>query len=176
MRMEELLYEFEMTPEEQRAEQEEWKQEQAARKAQRARQEGVWEARHTAEWDEWVRVRLLLNGPIPFGDEPFDFDDFLREVGRCPSPKHEVVRSNESEPYQQGNLSWAAKTPEPLLSPYLNVEQAAAYLGVAKRTVYNNRRHIPALPGFRTLMFDPKVLDQVRSDARFMSKRRSSPR
>ncbi len=67
-------------------------------------------------------------------------------------------------------MAWALKAPEKPTSPYLNVEQAA-YLGVAKQTLYNNTKHIPRLPGFRTLMYDPKVLDELRASARFKSLR-----
>lgn len=145
--------------------------------AERARRDCVWAARHPDEWDEWVRLLTLLKPIIDFSNPgEFTFDDFLREVERRPSANHVVVRRNESLPYEQGNMVWGAKPVVVPRSPYLNAEEAAAYLGVAKQTIYNNRRHIPSLPGFRTLMFDPKVLDQVRADARFMSKRRSSPR
>ncbi|MBN9517188.1 helix-turn-helix domain-containing protein [bacterium] len=176
--MEELFDEDAVSAEDRRAEQEALRQERAEREAERARRERVWAARYPAEWAEWTRVRLLLNGPIPFGDDPFDFPDFLMEVGRRPSARHVVTRPDEAQPYQPGNLVWAAPAAEPPKSPYLNAEQAAAYLGVAKQTVYNNRPHIPSLPGFRTLMFDPKVLDELRASARFKSLRlgKSGPR
>ena len=147
----------------------------AAVRAEGKQRERLWAANHSAEWEEWLRILPLLNTTIEFGaSKPFEFDDFLMEVGRRPSPNHVVVRRDECKGFQQGNMVWAAQTPAPPKSPYLNVKEAAAYLGVAVRTVYNNRKHIPALPGFRTLMFDPKVLDQVRASPRFRSKRRKS--
>ncbi len=137
----------------------------------------MWAARHPDEWEEWVRLLPLLKPVIDFAaEEPFDFDDFLMEVGRRPSVNHVVVRRDESLPYEQGNMGWSAPKAEAPKSPYLNVEEAAAYLGVAVRTIYNNSKHIPRLPGFRNLMYDPKVLDRIRADARFLSKRRSSSR
>ncbi|MFO0798344.1 MAG: helix-turn-helix domain-containing protein [Gemmataceae bacterium] len=160
-----------------RAEKERMQQARAAAEQERARRERVWAVRNPDEWEEWVRLQPLLNPVIDFAaDYPFDFDDFLMEVGRRPSASHIVVRRDDERAYQQENLTWACKQVEPPRSPYLNVEQAAAYLGVAVRTVYNNRQHIPALPGFRKLMFDPKVLDEVMASPRFKSKRRSSPR
>ncbi|MCE9566177.1 MAG: helix-turn-helix domain-containing protein [Planctomycetes bacterium] len=145
--------------------------------AARVRRESVWAARHPGEWEEWVRVQLLLSISFEFGaDNTFDFDDFLMDVGHRPSAAHHVTRVDESKPYQQGNLTWAVRAVEPPKSPYLNVEQAAAFLGVAVQTVYNNRRHIPSLPGFRTLMFDRKVLEGLRASPRFMSKRQSETR
>jgi hypothetical protein len=145
--------------------------------AERVRREENWARQYPVEWAEWQRLQPLLAPLVVFGgDMRFDFDDFLMEVGRAPLSANRVVCKFPARPYQQGNLMWAAETPEPPRSPYLNVKEAAAYLGVAVRTVYNNRRHIPALPGFRKLMFDPKVLDGVRASVRFMSKRRSSPR
>lgn len=56
-------------------------------------------------------------------------------------------------------------------SPWLTAREAAAFLGISVRTLYNNRRHIPALPGFRTLMFDPAVLREVRGSWKFRARR-----
>ena len=61
----------------------------------------------------------------------------------------------------ESNKSMGLKTPE-----------AAAYLGIAVQTLYNNRASIPSMPGFRTLLFDPKVLEQVRKNINFRSPRR----
>jgi excisionase family DNA binding protein len=44
-------------------------------------------------------------------------------------------------------------------SPYLDIDQAAAYLGVSKRTIYNRRREIPRQPGVRKLLFKKEDLD-----------------
>jgi len=160
-----------------RAESERLAGEREAAAAARVRREAVWVARHPGEWEEWKRVQLLLDIPLEFGtDNTFDFDDFLKDVGRRPSADHHVTRVDEGKPYQQGNMTWAAPAVEPPKSPYLNVKQAAAFLGVAVQTVYNNRRHIPSQPGFRTLMFDPSVLEQLRASPRFMSKRKSEKR
>ena len=148
-----------------------------AEKGERVRREQVWRVRSPGEWVEWVRLQPLLIPVIDFwADHPFDFDDFLREVGRRPSSAHTVIRVDETKPFQQGNLVWAGPVVEPPSSPYLNVEQAAAFLGVAVQTVYNNRQHIPALPGFKKLMFDPVVLAEVRASPRFMAKRSSRKR
>ncbi len=160
-----------------RAEREKFALERDAEAATRARRETVWAARHPGEWEEWMRVQLLLDISFVFGaDNTFDFDDFLMDVGRRPSAAHQVTRVDDGKPYQQGNMTWTAPTVEPLKSPYLNAEQAAAFLGVAVQTVYNNRRHIPSLPGFRTLRFDRKVLEGLRASPRFMSKRQSEKR
>lgn len=59
----------------------------------------------------------------------------------------------------------------PRPSPYLDAQQAADFLGVARQTLYNNRRHIPSLPGFRTLRFDPAVLKDLRGSQQFRTKR-----
>jgi hypothetical protein len=174
--MEELLYEQLLTPEEREAEEAEHeavRQEREAQAAERARREAVWKRRHPSEWAEWVRLQPLLN-PLAdlWADHRFDFDEFLKEVGRRTSPEHVVAQSDDAKPYQQGNLTWAAPALEPLGSPYLDLKQAAAFLGVSPRTVYNNRKYIPSLPGFRRpLMFDPKVLEEVRASAKFRSKR-----
>jgi excisionase family DNA binding protein len=44
-------------------------------------------------------------------------------------------------------------------SPYLTVEEAAAYCKVAVRTIYNHRRHIPKQPGIGKLLFTREALD-----------------
>jgi hypothetical protein len=62
-----------------------------------------------------------------------------------------------------------AETARP--SPYLNARQAADYLGIALRTLENNRRHIPSRHGFRTRMFDPAGRDRVRSSQTFATRR-----
>ncbi len=68
-----------------------WAEEMAREAAARARQERAWATLYPAEWEEWVRVRPLMNLFFEFGaDKLFDFDDFLREVGRRPSAKHSV--------------------------------------------------------------------------------------
>lgn len=150
---------------------------EAAEQAVRARRESVWATRHPAEWEEWQRVRPLLDVVIDFlAEHPFDFDDFLREVGRRPTHAHAVDRVDEARPFEQGNLAWVPLTTKPAPSPHLNVEQAADYLGVAVQTIYNNRKYIPSLPGFRTLMFDPKVLDEVRASVKFRNARLTEQR
>lgn len=145
--------------------------------AEQARRERVWAARHPNEWEEWQRVRFLLRTEYDFetGRE-FDFNDFLREVGRRPSLNHTAERLDESKPFRQGNMAWVAKQAGPAPSPYLNAEQAAARLGIATQTLYNNRRHIPSLPGFRTLMFDPVVLDKLRDSMTFRQNRLAKQR
>ena len=60
------------------------------------------------------------------------------------------------------------------LSPFLNAQQAADFLGIAVQTLYNNRKHIASLPGFRKLMFDPAVLEQLRSSWEFRNDRLAS--
>jgi len=45
-------------------------------------------------------------------------------------------------------------------SPYLNVEEAAAYCGLAVRTIYKNRRYIERQPGTRKLLFKREALDK----------------
>ena len=141
------------------------------------RRERAWKAMYPNEWAEWVRLRPLMDPVIDFwAGREFDFSDFLKEVGRQPSPAHRVVRRDKGLPYRQGNIRWRRKKAKKGETPYLNAKQAAAYLGISLRTLYNNRRHIPSLPGFRTLMFDPKVLDEVRASMKFRTKRLAEQR
>jgi predicted DNA-binding transcriptional regulator AlpA len=48
----------------------------------------------------------------------------------------------------------------PIESPYLTIDQAAAYCHCAKQTIYNHRRDIDRLPGLRTLRFTKEALDR----------------
>lgn len=50
--------------------------------------------------------------------------------------------------------------------PYLTLEQAAAYTGLAKQTLYNLRKHIPKAKAVRKLLFRREDLDA------FLHKRR----
>lgn len=51
-------------------------------------------------------------------------------------------------------------------SPYLTVEEAAAYCRVAVQTIYNHRRYIERLPGIGTLLFTREALDRWLSTRR----------
>ncbi len=46
-------------------------------------------------------------------EEPFDFDEFLMEVGQRPSANHTAVCRGGLLPYEPGNMAWGAKTVEP---------------------------------------------------------------
>ena len=48
----------------------------------------------------------------------------------------------------------------PIASPYLDVHQAAVYCHYSVQTIYNNRRFIERLPGFRKLLFTREALDK----------------
>lgn len=150
----------------------------AAEDARRARGEQALAAARPDEWAEWLRLQPLMNGVIDFcADRRYAFEDFLREVGPRRSGDDQVRRVDESKPFAPGNLAWSARPPEPApTSPYLNVEQAAAFLGVAVQTVYNNRAFIPSLPGFHKLMFDPGVLADLRGSAKWRTKRLAGQR
>jgi hypothetical protein len=127
--------------------------------ARAARQERAWAAAWPREWGEWRRVRLLLDAPIAFGDSQFDFDEFLKEVGRAPSPRHVVRRKRAAEPYRPGNMGWVEDAPVASRSPYLSSSQAAEFLGIALQTLRNKRAVIQPVNGSRPLMYDPKTLE-----------------
>lgn len=44
-------------------------------------------------------------------------------------------------------------------SPYLDIDEAAVYLKIAKRTIYKHRPEIPRQPGVRKLLFRREDLD-----------------
>lgn len=165
--MEELLAEDVVAAEDRRAEAEAARQDRVEREAERERRERVWAARHPAEWAEWTRVRLLLNGPIPFGDDSeFDFEAFVAEVGTRPSRRHFVTRIDDSRPYTRANLTWRVRgrvetEVRPVDSPYLTVEEAAAYCRRSRKTVLNHHSmgSVRSVPGTRPPLFRKEDLD-----------------
>jgi hypothetical protein len=50
--------------------------------------------------------------------------------------------------------------PPKIDTPYLNVEEAAAYCRVAVQTIYNHRREIARQPGVGKLVFKREDLDK----------------
>jgi excisionase family DNA binding protein len=120
-------------------------------KAEQERREKVWAVNYSVEWEEWQRLQSLLIPILDFGgDMRFDFDNFLMEVGRAPSPAHRVVRKTNVLPFQQGNLRWKEKpktkknptparlaptTATPAARDFLTKQEVADRLQVSTRTV-----------------------------------------
>lgn len=167
--LEELVYEAE---ERERAEWEaspegraalaEAERERGKELAARARLEGVWAAKHPAEWAEWEWVKPQLAWTFDFGaGKEFDFDDFLKEVGRRPSPAHRVASREDDRPFQQGNLVWVAPDLPRIQSPYLTLSEAAAYCRRAPKTLSNHlsQGNLRTLPGTRPPLFRKEELD-----------------
>jgi hypothetical protein len=150
-----------------------WAARRAQEAAEQARRESIWKARHPHEWKQWLKLQSKLDHLThAFSHPPFDFDEFLKDVGRAPSRAHLIVRCDTAQTFRRGNLRWAVPMRQkPRRSPYLNAQEAADFLGIALRTLYNNRKHIPSLPGFKKLMFDPKSLREIRSSQRFRTLR-----
>ncbi len=157
-----------------RAEKERTQQARAAAEHERVRRERVWTVRHPYEWDEWLRLQPLLHPIIDFAaDHPFDFDDFLKEVGGRPSARHVVDRRNERLPYQQGNLRWAEQGRlgadlRPTDSPYLTVDEAAGYCRRGRKTLLNHHclGNVRSMPGTRPPLFRKEDLDDWLSASR----------
>ncbi|HYH67460.1 MAG TPA: helix-turn-helix domain-containing protein [Urbifossiella sp.] len=150
-----------------RAERERLEREAADAAAKQLRQEKVWSVRYPAEWDEWQRLQPLLSPVIEFAaSNAFDFDDFLKEVGRRPSHNHTVQRPDEALPYTQGNLRWAewgrtGTDQRPAASPYLTVDEAAAYCRRTRKTLLNHHSlgSVRSMPGTRPPLFRKEDLD-----------------
>lgn len=133
----------------------------AAEEAERSRREKVWATRHPNEWEEWRRVRLLMNPIIDFcAEHPFDFEDFLKEVGRRETLNHFVERLDTSKPYQQGNMKFEEKGPERPASPYYTAKEAAAYCRLGLQTIYNHSHEIRRVPGIGKLLYTQEALDE----------------
>src|SRR4051812_5379065 len=97
---EDILNEDDETPEERAESEARWAARRAAEAEARRRQERAWARKYPREWGEWERLQPLLNPFFDFGaDKPFDFDDFLMEVGRSRSAGFMVVRVDETLPY-----------------------------------------------------------------------------
>jgi hypothetical protein len=99
-------------------------------------QEQKWAAQHPREWAEWLRVQPSLG--IDFGKD-YGFQQFLAEVGPCPSPSHTVEQLDDAGPYGAGNLGWRkrrASTAETQVKPpELPHPEAARYIGVGVDTL-----------------------------------------
>lgn len=133
----------------------------------RAVRERVWAVKYRAEWSEWDRILPLLMPVFDFvAGKQYDFPEFLSEVGLRPSQKHIIERRDSTLPYQAGNLVWvtkAAPKPEPRFvdSPYLTVDEAAAYCRRSRKTILNHHclGTIRSMPHTRPPLFKREDLD-----------------
>lgn len=133
----------------------------------RLAQEREWAGLHPNEWSEWLRIQSLLVWTFDFGvSKSFDFPEFLAELGPSPSAKHLVVRRDETLPYMTANLVWSRSPtekadPRPVDSPYLNVDEAAAYCRRAPQTLYNHHSlgNVRSVTQSRPILFRREDLD-----------------
>jgi hypothetical protein len=140
-----------------RREREQVRAEEARRKAERERR---WAIEHPTEWAAWLWLQPVWNRDIDFFTPPpeYTFADFLAEVGPAPSNCHRIERKDESKPYQPGNLRWSLLTA--VETPYLTLDEAAAYCRLKPKTLYNHRHEIRSLPGVGKLLFLREELDR----------------
>jgi len=140
----------------------------AAASAEAGQDERDWAAQYPAEWGEWVRLLPLTPLTFDFGSgESYDFPQFLSEVGPRPSPGHAIKPRDETIPYERGNLVWGKtprpKTaPRPVDSPYLTVDEAAAYCRRSRKTILNHHSlgNVRSMPGTRPPLFRREELDE----------------
>ncbi len=113
-------------------------------------------------------MRPLLFIPVTFGDtEPFDFPQFLLEVGLCPFSNGIVQQKDATLPYRPGNLVWEKERrpkveTRPVETPYLTVTEAATYCRRASKTILNHHSlgNVHSMPGTRPPLFRREDLDQ----------------
>jgi len=136
--------------------------------------EREWVARHPVEWTEWVRILPLLAFSYDFASgETYDFPQFLFDVGSRPSSNHIIQQRDNTLPYGQGNLVWMKQRTtkadlRPVDSPYLTVDEAAAYCRRERKTILNHHclGNIRSMPGTRPPLFRREELDEWLSSRR----------
>jgi hypothetical protein len=146
----------------------EWFKTQARESEDRLAQERDWAAKQPGEWVEWVRLQSLLSLSFDFGSSTFyDFPQFSSELGPRPTQQHRVERRDDHIPYEKGNLVWVRRqTPRatfhPVSSPYLTLEEAAAYCRRKPKTLLNHHSlgELRSMPGKRPLLFIREDLDK----------------
>jgi hypothetical protein len=103
--------------------------------------EREWAAKHPKEWAEWLRLQPLLF--VDFGGD-YGFQQFLSEVGPCPSPNQLIERLDDAAPYGPGNLVWqkrrATTAESQVKPPELSHREAAQYIGVSGDTLTKFRQ------------------------------------
>lgn len=147
MSMDDLLIDEEMTPE--------WHAEQATAAAEKLAAEAKESeqlrakersraAKHPREWAAWVKVEPLLEVTFSLaGTPPYDFEDFLADVGAAPSGDAVVVRKDESGAFRKGNMRWSGpeepSQDRPAIPPPgqegLSINEAAALKGLHPDTI-----------------------------------------
>lgn len=142
----------------------------------RVEQEREWARAHPTEWAAWLNLQTVWRAVIDFatvGENEYGFEEFLTEVGGAPSGHYRIERIDDSHPYQPGNLEWRRSTT--IESPYLTVEEAAAYCRVSVKTIYNHRHEIRSVPGTGKLLFLREELDRWLSTRRKKRATRIAP-
>jgi hypothetical protein len=90
-----------------------------------------------------------------------------------PSSNHVIQQRDNTLPYGQGNLVWMKQRTtradlRPVDSPYLTVDEAAAYCRRGRKTILNHHclGNIRSMPGTRPPLFRREELDEWLSSRR----------
>lgn len=94
---------------------------------------------------------------------------FAAAVGPRPSPAHVVGRRDRGRGLAPDNLCWVRSAP-PVPPKYLNIDQAAAYTGLAASTLYKDSKRIDRAPNTRKFLATAEALD-----AYMTARRRNRP-
>ena len=76
-----------------------------------------------------------------------------------PSKRLGAIASNSSLTKWLEELQQLMAAVQVRATPYLTVDEAAAYCRVAVQTIYNRRKEIDRVPGVRRLLFTKETLD-----------------
>jgi hypothetical protein len=80
----------------------------------------------------------------------------IRERSR---QRRAFARSIVTQLADAGLIDLAVPAPPKIDTPYMNVEEAAAYCRLSVQTLYNARRELESVEGTRRLLFTREMLD-----------------
>jgi hypothetical protein len=132
------------------------------------------DGRRTPEYETWLGIRRRCSNPnnkdwpqyggagVTVSPEWDDYEAFLRDMGRKPSPLHSIERIDGAKGYQAGNCRWATAAEQALNRRSTKLTHAIAAEIRARRASGDSKRALAAEFGVSLA----RVTDLFRSGAR----------